>query len=1334
MRSGLWVSTVVASVLFPCAATAENRTVVGFPRAEARSSTWIAVEAPFLGDENDNGYTVIRIGSSLNGPFTPTSPLPTGGQPALWRTEVITQLIPDTPYYFEVEYFDPDGVTDPVSSSTAGGKASIRQVFGPIRTLSSAPLAVRVENAVAENRPNEILVRVPISDDSNASSQAIFEIAEASTSETPISSLNWSTRCGPPGPLHPKICRIRSLTPGRTYRIRVTVTDLDGVSGPATQVLPGIRYTGGDNVAFGKPIAVAPPGAGCCTNPAELTDGRIQYGDSAHGFAWPGGTSCSNGGCPAGDNKTATVDLGALTQINQAAIWFHDAQRVPLSWKLETSSDGVNFQQVQSATEPQCRAVQLAFRTDWSFPACAHTASFAPVNARFVRYRFDDSTLFGGLNGWLVELEVFRSGELTVSPPALAFLNQPVGTTSSDQIVTFTNTGLAPVTFRGPQILLGAFGITNRCPTVLNMNASCSVAVRFTGSAASINTPGTATLAFEHDGVGSPEIVQLSGTSVAVAGPLITIDKSSLTFPAVAVDAQTAEQRLNVTNVGTQSALQAVSSGSAFMVRNTCPPRIGPGSCAIFVTFKPTAAQSFSETLNLSWDGGSQVVSLFGSARADTDQDGIPDEWEVGEAIVLGETINLAAMGAKVGVKDVFVELDYWHDVAHTHQPKPEAIKKAVDAYWAHGIALHVDCGPSCVMDPATGALWEAQSRSNAVPHEDPITTSTSVLGSLGDSGSISPGGYSWASFDATKTANLSRARSVIFRYGVFAHQLAGSSLGTTGLARLQRQGGRQTASDFIVSLGATVNNVGNISEQAGTFTHELGHNLGLPHGGCATNGGTTFNCELTPYKPNYLSVMNYLFQMRGIFINGFDGVIDYSNSELPKLKEKSLDESKGLDLGMNPPNVGTRYWCGEAEQPVPQATGSINWDCQTQTTGVVSADINDFAGLTDLLGAKDWDKLVFAGGAVGQAGAPPPQPEFTPTEELEELTVEQDQKITTIYGVSIKTNNSLRLAPGARGSVTFTVVNRGVNPDMFKLATTVTPSVASWVDTSTVPSDIPLAAGGMRTITVGVVAPPAGGFGEVVLRAQSVGNANAFDVGRVAITSALADIAVRVMDAPDPLLVGNRLTYSAVVENLGPSGARDVRLSAELPSGLGSLASTGAVCLGKTKVVCSVGDLASGQRVTVTLMGTPESAGILRAVFRTTGATTDPNSANDEAVTSTAVTGRPLLAATMTEQSRSGSNLTLQILFRNTGSEPAVNVTIRGLDARVLGGSGAVVVTSPATPVLLGNIAPGATASLRVSLTVPSTVTRLTLTESGSLQDARGTSYAFSLAQGITP
>jgi len=378
----------------------------------------------------------------------------------------------------------------------------------------------------------------------------------------------------------------------------------------------------------------------------------------------------------------------------------------------------------------------------------------------------------------------------------------------------------------------------------------------------------------------------------------------------------------------------------------------------------------------------------------------------------------------------------------------------------------------------------------------------------------------------------------------------------------------------------------------------------------------------------------------------------------------------------------------------------------------------------------------VFAGGSVGQAGVPPPQPESTP---IEELTVQEDQRITTLFGVSITTNNSLRLAPGATGSVTFTIENRGsmrFQPlgDNFKLTATVTPSTASWVNTGTVPAQITVPAGGKQTVTVTVVAPPAGGTAELSLRADSLRNPNAFDVGRVAITSGLADLAVSATAAPDPLLLGNRLTYSAVVENLGAGSARDVQLSAELPAGFGSLTTTGAVCLGTTRVVCTIGNLAPGQRVPVTLMGTPSSAGILRAVFRTTGATTDPNNANDVAVVSTAVTGRPVLSATMTEQSRSGSNLSLQIVFRNTGSEPAVNVTIRGLDARVLAGSGTVVVSSPTTPVSLGNLAPGATTSLQVSLSVPSTVTRLTLTESGSLQDARGTTYAFSLAQGVTP
>jgi hypothetical protein len=88
-------------------------------------------------------------------------------------------------------------------------------------------------------------------------------------------------------------------------------------------------------------------------------------------------------------------------------------------------------------------------------------------------------------------------------------------------------------------------------------------------------------------------------------------------------------------------------------------------------------------------------------------------------------------------------------------------------------------------------------------------------------------------------------------------------------------------------------NNVGTTQEQTGTLLHELGHTLSLTH------GGTYFvdpnNPSLPTYelncKPNYLSVMNYLFQVRGFV----DGGIEYSSQTLSPLNEASLSEANGI-------------------------------------------------------------------------------------------------------------------------------------------------------------------------------------------------------------------------------------------------------------------------------------------------------------------------------------------------------------------------------------------------------------------------------------------------------
>ncbi|MDZ7813345.1 MAG: M66 family metalloprotease [Ideonella sp.] len=59
---------------------------------------------------------------------------------------------------------------------------------------------------------------------------------------------------------------------------------------------------------------------------------------------------------------------------------------------------------------------------------------------------------------------------------------------------------------------------------------------------------------------------------------------------------------------------------------------------------------------------------------------------------------------------------------------------------------------------------------------------------------------------------------------------------------------------NLVVSLGSATAKVGSETEQAGIFMHELGHNLGLTHGGAISVGSPQND------KPNYLSVMNYKF------------------------------------------------------------------------------------------------------------------------------------------------------------------------------------------------------------------------------------------------------------------------------------------------------------------------------------------------------------------------------------------------------------------------------------------------------------------------------------------
>jgi uncharacterized repeat protein (TIGR01451 family) len=121
------------------------------------------------------------------------------------------------------------------------------------------------------------------------------------------------------------------------------------------------------------------------------------------------------------------------------------------------------------------------------------------------------------------------------------------------------------------------------------------------------------------------------------------------------------------------------------------------------------------------------------------------------------------------------------------------------------------------------------------------------------------------------------------------------------------------------------------------------------------------------------------------------------------------------------------------------------------------------------------------------------------------------------------------------------------------------------------------------------------------------------------------ADLAV-VKTGPTTGHVGQALTYTIKATNKGPQSASGVTVTDTLPknAGFGSASSTQGTCTPKPQqqvVVCSVGTMASGATVTVTLVIKPTTKGNFRdtATVSVT-APNDPVSGNNTSSVTTMV------------------------------------------------------------------------------------------------------------------
>jgi hypothetical protein len=134
---------------------------------------------------------------------------------------------------------------------------------------------------------------------------------------------------------------------------------------------------------------------------------------------------------------------------------------------------------------------------------------------------------------------------------------------------------------------------------------------------------------------------------------------------------------------------------------------------------------------------------------------------------------------------------------------------------------------------------------------------------------------------DHTFTIQITQATSATYTRSTDPNLSVASGQAGTG-SGMSDVGGE----DSLITLGLWGGDGQTVPVQAGTFMHELGHTLGLTHGGFYYDTPNSYIPTVEPNcKPNFQSVMSYFFQVDLLD----NGVPDYSEQELSPLNENSL-------------------------------------------------------------------------------------------------------------------------------------------------------------------------------------------------------------------------------------------------------------------------------------------------------------------------------------------------------------------------------------------------------------------------------------------------------------
>jgi hypothetical protein len=220
------------------------------------------------------------------------------------------------------------------------------------------------------------------------------------------------------------------------------------------------------------------------------------------------------------------------------------------------------------------------------------------------------SVLAGNTNAFVFKIGSNSAPATALSPSLLQYALQAVGSTSPAQTVLLRNMGNSPLLISSITTSVN-FAEGDDCGSSVPAAGSCAFSVTFVPVAAG-SLSGS--IVIQDDSAGSPHLIDLSGDSF---GPVVSLAPRSLTFSGQQVGTTGAEQIVTLTNTGnTVLSVSGAQVTGDFAQTNNCSAPLGAGSsCAINITFTPTASGTRIGTLTVSDSAANspQTDNLTGS-------------------------------------------------------------------------------------------------------------------------------------------------------------------------------------------------------------------------------------------------------------------------------------------------------------------------------------------------------------------------------------------------------------------------------------------------------------------------------------------------------------------------------------------------------------------------------------------------------------------------------------------------------------------------------------------------------------------------------------------------